>query len=53
MDLDRGFPGKFDSRTLGRETLNRGIGRTGGVVACATSNRVENCNKAAAEQVKR
>ena len=25
-ELDRGFPGKFDSRTLNRETPNRGIG---------------------------
>ena len=24
--LDRGSPGKFDSRTLNRETLSRGIG---------------------------
>ena len=27
VDFDRGSPGKFDSRTLNRETLDRGIGR--------------------------
>ena len=27
VDFDKGSPGKFDSRTLNRETLNRGIGR--------------------------
>ena len=27
VEFDRGSPGKFDSRTLNRETLNRGIGR--------------------------
>ena len=27
VEFDRGSPGKFDSRTLNRETRNRGIGR--------------------------
>ena len=27
VDFDRGSPGKFDSRALNRETLNRGTGR--------------------------
>ena len=28
VEFDRGSPGKFDSRTLSRETLNRWTGRT-------------------------
>ena len=27
VEFDRGSPGKFDSRTLNRETLNRWTGR--------------------------
>ena len=27
VEFDSGSPGKFDSRTLNRETLSRGIGR--------------------------
>ena len=27
IEFDRGFPGKFDSRTLSRETLSRWAGR--------------------------
>ena len=29
VEFDRGSPGKFDSRTLNRNTLNRWTGRTG------------------------
>ena len=28
VEFDRGSPGKFDSRTLSRKTLNRWTGRT-------------------------
>ena len=28
VEFDRGSPGKFDSRTLNRETLNRWTGRS-------------------------
>ena len=28
VEFDRGSPGKFDSRTLNRKTLNRWTGRT-------------------------
>ena len=33
-EVDRGSPGKFDSRTLNRKTLNRWTGRSVFVIVC-------------------
>ena len=37
VEFDRGSPGKFDSRTLNRKTLNRWTGRTVSSFFCLLS----------------
>ena len=45
VEVDSRFPGKFDSRTLSRETLNRWTGRTvvgSHVILCSRASKKNN-----------